>query len=238
MFVFLKHMLHWQFNQAVSLNYINIISLADDCLSGKVLDIGCNDGTVIQSLFRLPQTSTRFLGIDIVHHRLVDARKNGLAAAQADAASSLPFADSSIDFILSNQVIEHVASVDLFMAEIVRILRPGGHAIISTENASSWCNVGALVLGFQMFSLTNMSSRKSGIGNPFAIHRGEEVELSSWTHKTIFSLRGLKEFAEAHGLQVKQARGAGYFPLPSAFGKIDVRHAHFISVLLHKPLEQ
>jgi SAM-dependent methyltransferase len=91
-------------------------------LSGKVLDIGCNDGTVIQSLFRLPQTSTRFLGIDIVHHRLVDARKNGLAAAQADAASSLPFADSSIDFILSNQVIEHVASVDLFMAEIVRIL--------------------------------------------------------------------------------------------------------------------
>lgn len=236
MLIFLKKMLHWQFSQAVALNHTNIILLADNCLSGTVLDIGCNDGTVIQSLFRSPQTATRFLGVDIVHHRLVDARKNGLGAAQADAASSLPFADASVDFILSNQVIEHVASVDLFMAEIVRILRPGGHAIVSTENASSWCNVGALILGFQMFSLTNMSSIKSGIGNPFAIHRGEEVELSSWTHKTIFSLRGLKEFAEAHGLQVKRAQGAGYFPLPSAFGLIDVRHAHFISVLLHKPL--
>ena len=238
MFRFLKTMLHWQFNQAVSLNYSNIIALAGNCLSGRVLDLGCNDGTVIRSMFEVPQTSTRLFGIDIVHHRLLDARKNGLAAAQADAASSLPLADSTIDFIHSNQVIEHVGSVDLYMEEIVRVLRPGGHAIISTENASSWCNVGALIFGFQMFSLTNMSSKRAGIGNPFAIHRGEQVELSSWTHKTIFSLRGLKEFAEAHGLQVKQARGAGYFPLPAAFGKIDVRHAHFITVLLQKPLEQ
>lgn len=233
---FVKNILHFQFNQAVNLNHRNIKFLADGCLSGTVLDIGCNDGTVIQSLFRSPQSSTSFLGVDIVHHRLVNARKNGLGATQADAASSLPFADASVDFVLSNQVIEHVASVDLYMAEIMRILKPGGHAIVSTENASSWCNVGALILGFQMFSLTNMSSRKSGIGNPLAIHRGEDVELSSWTHKTIFSLRGLKEFAEAHGLQVKQARGAGYFPLPSMFALIDVRHAHFISVLLHKPL--
>ena len=105
MFVFLKNMLLWQYSQAVSLNHVNIISLADDCLSGKILDIGCNDGTVIQSLFRSPHSSTRFLGVDIVHHRLVDARKNGLGATQADAASSLPFADASVDFVLSNQMI-------------------------------------------------------------------------------------------------------------------------------------
>ena len=85
-----------------------------------------------------------------------------------------------------------------------------------------------------MFSLTNMSSKRAGIGNPFAIHRNENIELSSWTHKTIFSLRGIREFSQAHGFEIVKTEGAGYFPFPTNLAKMDPWHSHFITLLLKK----
>lgn len=136
----------------------------------------------------------------------------------------------------ANQVIEHVADVDHFAQEVYRILKPGGHAIISTENASSWHNIFALLLGWQMFSLTNMSGKGGGIGNPFALHRGTAHEFKSWTHKTIFSLRGLSEFFGMHGFEVIKSTGAGYYPFPALLGSLDKKHSHFITILIRKPL--
>jgi 2-polyprenyl-3-methyl-5-hydroxy-6-metoxy-1,4-benzoquinol methylase len=163
------------------------------------------------------------------------SEKKGLATIKQNLDEKFQLDDQSIDVVHANQVIEHVGNIDNFATEIFRVLKPGGQAVISTENASSWCNVFAVALGWQMFSLTNLSSKHSGIGNPMAIHRNESVELSSWTHKTIFSHRGLIEFFEAHGFIVDDIAGAGYFPLPSYLGRIDVRHAHFLTVLLSKP---
>lgn len=52
-------------------------------------------------------------------------------------------------------MIEHVSNVDLFVSEVFRVLKKGGHAVISTENGSSWHNVFAAAMGWQIFSLTN-----------------------------------------------------------------------------------
>jgi ubiquinone/menaquinone biosynthesis C-methylase UbiE len=230
-----KHLLHRMFFNAVMLNHYNIRQLGRQNNQGLCLDVGCNDGAWARALVGSSRSASEIFGVDVVHHRLVAASANGVTSVEADAASSLPFQDRTFSFVHSNQVIEHVASVDAFMSELYRVTVPGGHVLISTENASSWVNVGAAALGYQMFSLTNMSSRRAGIGNPFAIHRGEDVELSSWTHKTIFSLRGLIEFTEAHGFNIIKFKAAGYFPLPASLATIDPYHGHFISVLLRRP---
>jgi hypothetical protein len=81
-----------------------------------------------------------------------------------------------------------------------------------------------------MFSLTNVSSLASGIGNPLALHRGNGRPLESWKHKTIFNYRGLIELINLHGLKVVSATGSGYYPFPAVVGRFDPRHAHFLTV--------
>jgi SAM-dependent methyltransferase len=141
-----------------------------------------------------------------------------------------PFREGSFDLVHANQVIEHVTDVDHFLSETHRVLRVGGIAIVSTENGSSWHNIMAAALGWQIFSLTNVSGRVRGVGNPMALHRGAPQDLQSWRHRTIFNYRGLIEFMAVHSLAVVSVAGAGYHPLPPQLGRIDVRHSHFITV--------
>jgi hypothetical protein len=115
------------------------------------------------------------------------------------------------------------------------VLKPGGYAIISTENASSWENIFASIMGWQIFSLTNISNKRQGIGNPIAIHREEIPTLESWNHIRIYNIRGLKELFEAHDFHVESIRGAGYFPFSAKLGDIDRTHAHFMTFKIRKP---
>jgi uncharacterized protein YbaR (Trm112 family) len=52
-------------------------------------------------------------------------------------AERLPFPDHSFDRVLSREVIEHVISPRTMLQEIHRVLRPGGLAVITTENERS-----------------------------------------------------------------------------------------------------
>jgi ubiquinone/menaquinone biosynthesis C-methylase UbiE len=162
------------------------------------------------------------------------ATESGVKVNISDLQKKFPYDSNSMDVVHANQVIEHVPDLDHFMSEIHRVLKPGGITVISTENGSSWCNIFASIMGWQIFSLTNFSSRASGIGNPFAIYRGDVGQVDSWTHKTIFNYSGLVEYFSVFGFDKVSAKGAGYFPLPAMLGRIDPRHSHFITVCARK----
>jgi 2-polyprenyl-3-methyl-5-hydroxy-6-metoxy-1,4-benzoquinol methylase len=229
----IKRVLQKMFESAMILNRKNILDSLPHNSNAKLLDLGCDEGTWTLKLADRIGT-TNIHGVEIVQSRAEQARLKGVCVTIADLSCALPFVDKEFDVIHANQVIEHVPDVDVFASEIFRALKPGGHIVISTENASSWHNVFAMVLGWQMFSLTNMSGKVQGIGNPAALHRGSTSHLKSWTHKVIFSHRGLIEFFQAHGFDFVEAKGAGYYPFPSWFGKIDVRHSHFLTLVARR----
>lgn len=229
-----KRWMQRQFESAMDLNRKNILDAVPRKTDGRLLDLGCDDGAWTMRLAE--RMGTRDVhGIEIVESRAAQARARGVEVTVANLNEPLPFPSGSFDLVHANQVIEHVSDVDVFTSEIVRVLRPGGAVVISTENGSSWHNVGAAALGWQIFSLTNMSGQAAGIGNPLALHRHAPIELKSWTHKVIFNFRGLREFLELHGLRDVEIRGAGYYPLPAAVGQADPRHAHFLTAVGHKP---
>jgi len=229
----LKRYMRYLFSSAYQLNRDNILSLCAKNSDAKILDLGCDDGEWTRQIGR-KIGSEHLFGVEIVKDQALIARNNGIDVVEHDLNQALPFPDNYFDVIHANQVIEHVGSVDLFASEIYRTLKPGGYAVISTENASSWHNVFAIILGWQMFSLTNLSAKTLGIGNPLAILRHQSLQWGSWTHKTIFSYLGLIEFLGCHGFKNQKILGSGYYPFGAKFGRFDVRHAHFITAFAVK----
>jgi hypothetical protein len=110
--------------------------------------------------------------------------------------------------------------------------------VTSTENLASWHNVGALLLGWQPFSLTNVSV-KGAIGNPFGLWAGGDgsgaPDPVTWQHRRVFAARGLVALHRAHGFDQVHLLGAGYYPLPGRIGAWNPGHAAFITVAGRRP---
>ena len=175
-------------------------------------------------------------GIELVAEAADQARSRGIDVTVADLNQPLPYPDRSFDVVCSNQVIEHLADTDLFVTETRRIVKPGGYTVCSTENLAGWHNIAALVLGWQPFSLTNVTAQTGGLGNPAALHRNRpDSNRHSWQHERVFAYRGLNELFSAHGFTIEAVAGAGYFPLPRHLARLDPRHAAFLTVKARRP---
>jgi SAM-dependent methyltransferase len=224
------------FRRAMDLNLENIVALLQPGKSTTaLLDLGCDDGALtVRFAARIGTQDVH--GVEIVEERAEEGRRRGIEVRSGDLNDRLPYADESFDVVTSNQVIEHLARTDNFVSEIFRVLKPGGYAVTSTENLASWHNIAALSLGWQPFSLSNVS-RVLGLGNPLAIHRASEHPIGdSWQHLRVFAYRGLCELFTEHGYEVEKALGAGYFPLPARTARVDPRHAAFLAVKTRKPV--
>ena len=95
-----------------------------DVTKARMLDVGCSAGLVASELAR---HAAFVAGVD------VDAEALRLAAEEAGSAKfarasgeRLPFADAAFDAVVCNHVYEHVADPHALLAEIRRVLRPGG----------------------------------------------------------------------------------------------------------------
>jgi SAM-dependent methyltransferase len=99
-----------------------------------VLDAGCGEGRHVFECFR---HECSVLGMDLSRQSLIKARyvleqmrerkeANGRALLLQGDALRLPFPDGTFDKIICAEVIEHVADERLGIAELGRILKPGG----------------------------------------------------------------------------------------------------------------
>jgi SAM-dependent methyltransferase len=201
-----------------------------------LLDVGCDDGewtNVVRN--RIGILPRQVSGLELVEERAQLARARGFEVRTGDLDEPWPFEDRAFDVVHANQVIEHVTRLDHFVTELRRVLARGGAAVVCTENLASWHNVAPLALGYQPFSLTNVS-RVRPIGNPFALHADEAPDpAESWQHIHVLTLAGLRDIFEAHGFTIEASWGAGYYPfsrrLARAIAARDPRHAHFIAVI-------
>jgi SAM-dependent methyltransferase len=203
---------------------------------GALLDIGTHKGEFAERVAKRVG-ATRVAGIDFVQEHAEDARARGIDIACANIDDGLPYDDEEFDTVHANQVIEHVRRSDAFLREVHRVLRPGGLALISTNNFSSWHNVGALALGYQ--PMPAHVSDELIVGNPLDPLRGREHE-DGRAHLRLFTGRALVELCAVHGLERVKLRTAGYYPLPPRLGRIMARidriHGAFLIVLVQRPL--
>lgn len=213
----------------------NILETLTPTPSAVLLDVGCDDGAWTDELRRkLEIPPEQVYGLEIVPERAELARERGFDVRHGDLDEPWPFQDASVDVVHANQVIEHVRRLDHFVQEIKRVLVPGGLAVVCTENLASWHNVGALALGYQPFSTTNVSTLRP-IGNRLTLHAAETPAGESWQHVHVLTLTALRDLFAAHGLVVEASWGTGYHPAPgrlaAGLARLDPRHSHFVAVV-------
>lgn len=100
----------------------------------QVLDVGCGPGFYLAELLEQVGSTGTATGIDASPQTLALARRRtqgrgNVRLYQADA-TALPVSDASFDAALSVQVLEYVANVDAALAELQRVLRPGGRLVV------------------------------------------------------------------------------------------------------------
>jgi SAM-dependent methyltransferase len=193
-----------------------------------LVDLGCGDGAFTRRAADRVRAG-RVVGVETEPGLAAQARALGVEIVDSDLGAPLPFADGSIDVVLSNQVIEHLSDTDLFMREIARVLAPQGRAIVSTNNLASWHNVASLVAGWQ--PMPCHVSDEVMVGNPMSFADGT-TGYEYQMHRRVFTGRALSALAAHHGLEAELEATAGYYPLGPRAARVatrfDGRHGAFL----------
>ena len=164
-------------------------------LAGRqVLDVGCGGGLLAEGMAR---RGARVLGIDLAPEALAVARLHAIESEQPveyrqvaveELAESAP---AAFDVVTCLEMLEHVPDPSAIVAALARLVRPGGHVIVSTinRNAKSF----ALAIGGADYVMRLL---------PMGTHRYARLirpsELSRW--------------ARAAGLELADLAGLEYDP--------------------------
>lgn len=100
--------------------------------AGRVLEIGVGTGRL------LARTGARVaVGLDIAAAMLAQAQARGVLAVRADG-HALPFAAASFDAIVSGKGSMRYLDPDRALAEVARVVRPGGPIALHLYGGATW----------------------------------------------------------------------------------------------------
>lgn len=124
---------------AIEVEHLHRYILACELARGRdVLDVACGEGYGSNLLAGVARS---VVGVDIADSAVAHARaqytRQNLRFVQGDCAL-LPLEDASVDLVVSFETIEHHDQHEAMLAEIDRVLRPGGSLIISSPNKKTY----------------------------------------------------------------------------------------------------
>jgi malonyl-CoA O-methyltransferase len=101
----------------------------------RLLDAGCGKGRYARVLLE-QNPDARVTGLDI-SEQMLHSVPPGIGKVSG-ILTELPFADGSFDGVYATESLEHAVDIERAIAEMCRILRPGGKLAIIDKNAEHW----------------------------------------------------------------------------------------------------
>ncbi|MBI3663826.1 MAG: class I SAM-dependent methyltransferase [Acidobacteria bacterium] len=172
---------------------------------GRVLDLGCAQGNVA---LLLAEAGMESWAVDLRCEFLEYAgrkHERGKFRRCAANAEALPFADDAFELVVWGEMIEHVAYPEKVLGEIRRVLRPGGHLVLSTPNGRR------LHTGLPTFG--QVADRAALVTKQF--------KPDSDGHLFLFAQGELEALLGASGFRLRVHR---YYGTPWLTGRLGFRH--------------
>lgn len=212
-------------------------------VTGLGLDLGCGDGILTDILFKRIGTTPRLIGID------PDPLETQAAASydfyeriHTVGGDAVPEADATFDYVISNSVLEHIPDLEPVIAEVGRVLKPGGRffftvpgpgfrenlsgSIVGQSREDYLANIDKRLAHFNYLSQCDWSEMcaRNGLTLDSAegyVHRGETQRwetLSRFTGGLLHSLSGgrARPIEIQRSLKIRDMQNAGKLPKPIA----------------------
>jgi len=144
---------------------------------GRWLDLGCGQAEFLELA---SERGLEGMGLDRQPNNARACRAGGRAVLVADLGRSLPFRDASLDGASLIEVIEHIVEAEALVAELARVIRPGGWLVMTTPNVAH--------LTYRWRALTGHEPKQEGYHYRFFVRR---------TLETIFAREGFRIAARA-----------------------------------------
>ncbi len=171
------------FENPVELEEHIMFSFLPESRGGRLLDIGCGEGTVS---LELQKHGFDVYGIDFSSVAAKKAKEKGINAIEHDVdKDGIPFEDNFFDIVWAGDVIEHVFDPIFLLREMHRVVKKTGKALITIPNDMN------LTQRFSIFF--------SGKSPQSYIYR----KLRQCKHHTLFSLELLEYMLSEAKLLVK-----------------------------------
>lgn len=120
------------------------------------LDVGCAMGFYVERFARVGWDAH---GVDISEYAVAEGEARGVPNLVVGSVDALPYEDERFDFVFSIDVVEHVAEplAAAMVAEIHRVLRPGGLCFLATPNFLTNAYWNAFTPGFEDRDVTHVN---------------------------------------------------------------------------------
>ncbi len=112
-----------------------ILEYFGDLRTGRALDVGCGKGRFARIL-KERNPDALVAGLDLAEAMLRFVPKE-IAPCSA-SMTDLPFANDSFDAAYATESLEHAVDIEQAIAEICRVVKPGGKIVIIDKNAEHW----------------------------------------------------------------------------------------------------
>lgn len=108
----------------------------------RILDLGCGTGQDVVAMARLVGSDGEVVGIDRSQAMVWEARRRAEGAGlpvrfQVADATALPFPDNHFDGCRADRLFQHLAEPEQALAELVRVVRPGGSVVVTDPDYGS-----------------------------------------------------------------------------------------------------